>query len=267
MEFAPWLRTPCRRTASRSSSPRRSSRSSSASCAPRARCCPRTRLIEHVWDFAYDGDSNVVEVYVRYLREKVDRPVRAGLDRDRARHGIPAPRDGAREPPHPRPPHARLRRGDGRGRGRPRGVPLLARGARPDGLGGPGPPEPRADRGRRPPGGAAGPVRVRPALVDVDEAFAQVLDPRAGCRATGVRGDANAPLSPAALASITRPGSHRCTVPQRSARTRPPAGGAGHGVRAHGSLVVVGRDAGRPPRRPGAPDRRRWRSAGRSWLP
>jgi len=34
----------------------------------------RTRLIEHVWDFAFDGDSNVVEVYIRYLREKVDRP-------------------------------------------------------------------------------------------------------------------------------------------------------------------------------------------------
>jgi two-component system OmpR family response regulator len=34
----------------------------------------RTRLIEHVWDFAFEGDSNVVEVYVRYLREKVDRP-------------------------------------------------------------------------------------------------------------------------------------------------------------------------------------------------
>ncbi|HYM53291.1 MAG TPA: response regulator transcription factor [Candidatus Dormibacteraeota bacterium] len=34
----------------------------------------RTRIIEHVWDFAYDGDSNVVDVYVRYLREKVDRP-------------------------------------------------------------------------------------------------------------------------------------------------------------------------------------------------
>ena len=34
----------------------------------------RTRLIEHVWDFAYDGESNVVDVYVRYLREKVDRP-------------------------------------------------------------------------------------------------------------------------------------------------------------------------------------------------
>ncbi len=34
----------------------------------------RTRLIEHVWDFAFEGDSNVVDVYVRYLREKVDRP-------------------------------------------------------------------------------------------------------------------------------------------------------------------------------------------------
>ena len=34
----------------------------------------RTYLIEHVWDFAYDGGSNVVDVYVRYLREKVDRP-------------------------------------------------------------------------------------------------------------------------------------------------------------------------------------------------
>jgi len=34
----------------------------------------RMRLIEHVWDFAYDGSSNVVDVYVKYLREKVDRP-------------------------------------------------------------------------------------------------------------------------------------------------------------------------------------------------
>lgn len=34
----------------------------------------RSRLIEHVWDFGYDGDSNVVDVYVRYLRQKIDRP-------------------------------------------------------------------------------------------------------------------------------------------------------------------------------------------------
>ena len=34
----------------------------------------RTTILDHVWDFAYDGRSNVVDVYVRYLREKVDRP-------------------------------------------------------------------------------------------------------------------------------------------------------------------------------------------------
>ena len=34
----------------------------------------RTQMIEHVWDFAYDGVSNVVDVYVRYLRLKIDRP-------------------------------------------------------------------------------------------------------------------------------------------------------------------------------------------------
>ena len=34
----------------------------------------RTALLEHVWDFAYDGTSNVVDVYVRYLRGKIDRP-------------------------------------------------------------------------------------------------------------------------------------------------------------------------------------------------
>jgi two-component system OmpR family response regulator len=34
----------------------------------------RTELLEHVWDFAYDGTSNVIDVYVRYLRSKIDRP-------------------------------------------------------------------------------------------------------------------------------------------------------------------------------------------------
>lgn len=41
----------------------------------------RTHLIEHVWDFAYDGGSNIVDVYVGYLRQKVDRP----FDRDTIR--------------------------------------------------------------------------------------------------------------------------------------------------------------------------------------
>ncbi len=34
----------------------------------------RSQIIEHVWDFGYDGGSNVVDVYVRYLRQKIDRP-------------------------------------------------------------------------------------------------------------------------------------------------------------------------------------------------
>ena len=34
----------------------------------------RADIIDHVWDFAYDGTSNVVDVYVRYLRDKIDRP-------------------------------------------------------------------------------------------------------------------------------------------------------------------------------------------------
>ncbi len=34
----------------------------------------KTDLIEHVWDVGFDADSNVVEVYVGYLRQKIDRP-------------------------------------------------------------------------------------------------------------------------------------------------------------------------------------------------
>jgi len=34
----------------------------------------RFQLLEHAWDGEYENRSNVVDVYVRYLREKVDRP-------------------------------------------------------------------------------------------------------------------------------------------------------------------------------------------------
>jgi two-component system, OmpR family, response regulator len=34
----------------------------------------RLQLLEHAWDYDYENRSNVIEVYVRYLREKVDRP-------------------------------------------------------------------------------------------------------------------------------------------------------------------------------------------------
>ncbi len=34
----------------------------------------KAMILEHVWDFAYDGDPNIVEVYVRQLRLRVDVP-------------------------------------------------------------------------------------------------------------------------------------------------------------------------------------------------
>jgi two-component system OmpR family response regulator len=34
----------------------------------------RSAIIEAVWDFAYDGDSNIVDQYVNYLRRKIDAP-------------------------------------------------------------------------------------------------------------------------------------------------------------------------------------------------
>jgi len=34
----------------------------------------RFDLLEHAWDYAYENRSNVIDVYIRYLRDKVDRP-------------------------------------------------------------------------------------------------------------------------------------------------------------------------------------------------
>ena len=34
----------------------------------------KREILEHVWDSHYDGDPNVVEVYVGYLRRKIDAP-------------------------------------------------------------------------------------------------------------------------------------------------------------------------------------------------
>jgi len=34
----------------------------------------KREILAHVWDFDFDGDPNIVEVYVRRLRDKLDRP-------------------------------------------------------------------------------------------------------------------------------------------------------------------------------------------------
>jgi DNA-binding response OmpR family regulator len=34
----------------------------------------KRKILEHVWDYDFEGDPNIVEVYVRRLRNKLDRP-------------------------------------------------------------------------------------------------------------------------------------------------------------------------------------------------
>ncbi|MFZ2625568.1 MAG: response regulator transcription factor [Propionibacterium sp.] len=34
----------------------------------------RSQIIDHCWDSVYEGSSNVVEVYIHYLRQKIDDP-------------------------------------------------------------------------------------------------------------------------------------------------------------------------------------------------
>ena len=35
---------------------------------------PRGELLQRCWDTAFDGDPNILDVYIRHLREKIDRP-------------------------------------------------------------------------------------------------------------------------------------------------------------------------------------------------
>jgi DNA-binding response OmpR family regulator len=34
----------------------------------------KRQILDHVWDDDFEGDPNIVEVYIRHLRNKVDRP-------------------------------------------------------------------------------------------------------------------------------------------------------------------------------------------------
>ncbi len=45
------------------------------------RVLSRTMIIEHVWDQSFDGINNIVDVYVRHLRSKVDDPYERKLIR------------------------------------------------------------------------------------------------------------------------------------------------------------------------------------------
>ena len=55
-----------------------------------ARWCPRPSCSAGVWDFAYDGDPNIVEVYISALRRKIDAPFGRHDPGDGARRRLPA---------------------------------------------------------------------------------------------------------------------------------------------------------------------------------
>ena len=50
----------------------------------------KAEILDHVWGIDFAGDPNVVEVYVGYLRKKIDAAVRRRVDQDGARRGLPA---------------------------------------------------------------------------------------------------------------------------------------------------------------------------------
>ncbi|MHB1172469.1 MAG: response regulator transcription factor [Lacisediminihabitans sp.] len=69
----------------------------------------RTMIAEHVWDAELDVDSNVVEVYIGYLRRKLDRPFgRRDIETVR---GAGYRLADAPDSTDANPPHARSRRG------------------------------------------------------------------------------------------------------------------------------------------------------------
>ncbi len=52
----------------------------------------RQQLLDSVWGIDFDAGSNVVDVYVSYLRRKLDRVERTVGHRHRAWRRIPCPR-------------------------------------------------------------------------------------------------------------------------------------------------------------------------------
>ena len=59
------------RAGTRSASPRPSSSCSATSCATRSGCS-QGQILDRVWNYDFGGQANVVELYISYLRKKID---------------------------------------------------------------------------------------------------------------------------------------------------------------------------------------------------
>ena len=62
--------TPRRRR--RSTSPQPSSSCCASSCATRKRVLSKAQILDRVWNYDFGGQANVVELYISYLRKKID---------------------------------------------------------------------------------------------------------------------------------------------------------------------------------------------------
>jgi len=63
---------------------------SAPACAPRrSKVVSKTEILESVWDPDFAGDVNIVEVYVGYLRKKIDLPFRLRHHLDRPGGWLP----------------------------------------------------------------------------------------------------------------------------------------------------------------------------------
>ena len=67
----------CAAPASRSTCSRASSSCSNSCCATPGQVVTRTMLLEGVWDYHFDPQTNVIDVHISRLRSKIDR----GFDR------------------------------------------------------------------------------------------------------------------------------------------------------------------------------------------
>ena len=158
----------------------------------------RTQLLDGAWDIAFESRSNVVDVYVRYLREKIDRPFGATRSKRCAASGTGCERLIRDPAADPDPAHARLRARDGAG---PRCGWLLrlpARGER----AARGPSTRRSRRRRR--------SRSGRAKVDADTGGG--TDARSALRRRRARSERH-----------SRATCHRCSIPISSPRPTPGA--------------------------------------------
>ena len=60
----------------------------------RGKCCTRSELLREVWQMSPDAGTNVVDVYINYLRKKLaaahpDGHIERAGDRDGSRRGLP----------------------------------------------------------------------------------------------------------------------------------------------------------------------------------